>query len=65
MIALGYLAAPTWLGWLGSGLGLLGLVVLAGPVGWLAGLIAGSLIGALVGMLLWLDAAIKSGPDAR
>lgn len=60
MIALGFLTAPTWLGSLGSGLGLLGLVVLSGPAGWLAGLIAGSLIGALIGMLMWLDAAIKS-----
>ncbi len=64
-IAFGYFAAPTWLGALGSGLGLLGLVVLAGPAGWLAGLIVGAALGALVGMLMWLDRAIKSAPDAQ
>ncbi|TBR24481.1 hypothetical protein EPO15_03940 [bacterium] len=63
-IAFGYFAAPTWLGALGSGLGLLGLVVLSGPVGWLAGLIAGSLLGALVGMFMWFDKAIAAAPDA-
>lgn len=64
-IAFGFFAAPTWLGALGSGLGLLGLVVLSGPAGWLAGLIVGAVAGALVGMLMWLDKAIKSAPDAQ
>lgn len=64
-IAFGYFAAPTWLGALGSGLGLLGLVVLSSPAGWLAGLVIGAVAGALVGMLMWLDKAIKSAPDAQ
>lgn len=54
-IAFGYLTAPTWLGALGAGLGLIGLVVLSAPVGWLAGLVVGALLGTLVGMLRWLD----------
>ncbi|MBI2362903.1 MAG: hypothetical protein HYV15_05920, partial [Elusimicrobia bacterium] len=63
-IAFGYLTAPTWLGALGAGMGLLGLVVLSGPAGWLAGLLVGALIGNLVGMLRWLDRLMRMPPPA-
>ncbi|MBI5596203.1 MAG: hypothetical protein HY928_08970 [Elusimicrobia bacterium] len=61
-IAFGYLTAPSWLGALGAGMGLLGLVVLSGPVGWLAGLLLGALVGTLVGMLRWLERLMRPGP---
>ncbi|OGR58553.1 MAG: hypothetical protein A2X36_06155 [Elusimicrobia bacterium GWA2_69_24] len=53
------------LGWLATNTGLLALLFLSGPVGWVVGGLVGAALGVFVGILFWLDRLLAAGPAER